>query len=555
MKHSHSIRVAVVALLLAWPSRFDAQQPAPVTDAAQTYTVFLRSQAVGQESVALVQQPDGWLLRGSNRLGAPLDIVSRNAEVHYDTQWRPTRLLVDGTVRGQEVLLKIAFADGQATSEMTVDGKSSSKVDQVAADTLVLPNGFLGSYAALAKRLIGQKAGASFRGYIAPQGEVAIRLDGASAERIETPKQVIAATRFALVVSNPPPAGDMAMSVWTDASGALLRMSVPAQMLDFAREDVASAATRTTSFSIATDETVRIPASGFGLAASVAKPVDAKAPLPAIVLVGGIGSADRDGFVAGIPVLGQLAAGLVDAGFLVVRYDKRGAGQSGGRVETATIADQAEDVRAIIRWLEKQRKDIDKKRISLVGHAEGAWVALNVAARDKRVAAVALLSAASVPGGQLILEQQQHLLDRLKTPDADKQAKIALQTRINTAVLKGTGWDDIPSELRSAADTPWFSSFLAFDPARIMRDVRQPILIVHGELDTQVRAHHADRLADLARARKRKVTVDVVRLPGVNHLLVPAKTGEADEYATLPEKKVASTATAAIAAWLARIVG
>jgi pimeloyl-ACP methyl ester carboxylesterase len=555
MKHSHSIRVAVVALLLAWPSLFDAQQPAPVTDAAQTYTVFLRSQAVGQESVALVQQPDGWLLRGSNRLGAPLDIVSRNAEVHYDTQWRPTRLLVDGTVRGQEVLLKIAFADGQATSEMTVDGKSSSKVDQVAADTLVLPNGFLGSYAALAKRLIGQKAGASFRGYIAPQGEVAIRLDGASAERIETPKQVIAATRFALVVSNPPPAGDMAMSVWTDASGALLRMSVPAQMLDFAREDVASAATRTTSFSIATDETVRIPASGFGLAASVAKPVDAKAPLPAIVLVGGMGSADRDGFVAGIPVLGQLAAGLVDAGFLVVRYDKRGAGQSGGRVETATIADQAEDVRAIIRWLEKQRKDIDKKRISLVGHAEGAWVALNVAARDKRVAAVALLAAASVPGGQLILEQQQHLLDRLKTPDADKQAKIALQTRINTAVLKGTGWDDIPSELRSAADTPWFSSFLAFDPARIMRDVRQPILIVHGELDTQVRAHHADRLADLARARKRKVTVDVVRLPGVNHLLVPAKTGEADEYATLPEKKVASTATAAIAAWLARIVG
>jgi uncharacterized protein len=259
--------------------------------------------------------------------------------------------------------------------------------------------------------------------------------------------------------------------------------------------------------------------------------------------------------VAGIPVLGQLAAGLVDAGFLVVRYDKRGAGQSGGRVETATISDQAEDVRAIISWLEKQRKDIDKKRISLVGHAEGAWVAISVAARDKRVAAVALLSAASVPGGQLILEQQQHLLDRLETPDADKQAKIALQTRINTAVLKGTGWDSIPSELRNAADTPWFSSFLAFDPARVMKDVRQPILIVQGELDTQVRAHHAERRADLTRARKRKVAVDVARLPGVNHLLVPAKTGETDEYATLPEKKVSSTATAAIAAWLARIVG
>ena len=59
-----------------------------------------------------------------------------------------------------------------------------------------------------------------------------------------------------------------------------------------------------------------------------------------------------------------------------------------------------------------------------------------------------------------------------------------------------------------------------------MKDVRQPVLIVQGDLDTQVQPHHADKLAELARARKRKVTVDVVKIPGVNHLLVPAKTGE-----------------------------
>ncbi|MDQ3438729.1 MAG: hypothetical protein M3478_00080, partial [Planctomycetota bacterium] len=260
MKHFHSIRVAVGVFLLAWPVVSAAQQPAP--DAAQSYTVFLRSQAVGQESVAIVQQPDGWLIRGSNRLGPPLDVVTRTAEVHYDQQWRPTRLLIDGTVRGQEVSLKVAFAEGQAKAEVNVAGRASSKVDAVAADTVVLPNGFLGAYAALARRLVGQKAGASWRGYIAPQGEVSIRLDDVTAERIETPKQVIAATRYALIVSNPAPAGDMPMHVWIDASGALLRMSVPAQALDLARDDVASAATRMTSFSIPTDEAVRIPASG-----------------------------------------------------------------------------------------------------------------------------------------------------------------------------------------------------------------------------------------------------------------------------------------------------
>jgi pimeloyl-ACP methyl ester carboxylesterase len=357
------------------------------------------------------------------------------------------------------------------------------------------------------------------------------------------------------VISNPPPGGDMPVSVWIDADGALLRMSLPAQGLDFARNDVASAATRTTAFSIPGDEAVRIPASGFNLAANVTKPAGAKGPLPAIVLIGGSGSSDRDGVLAGIPVLGQIAADLVEAGFFVVRYDKRGVGQSGGRTETATISDYAEDVRAIVTWLEKSRKDVDKKRIGLVGHSEGAWVAMAVAARDKRVAAIALVAGVGTRGGDLILEQQQQLFAQMKTPEAERQEKIELQRRINDAALKGTGWEGIPEGMRNAADTPWFQSFLAFDPARVMKDVRQPVLVVQGELDTQVAPRHADLLADLARARNRKVAVDVAKIPGVNHLLVPATTGMVSEYPTLADKEVSSTATAAIATWMARNMG
>ena len=35
-----------------------------------------------------------------------------------------------------------------------------------------------------------------------------------------------------------------------------------------------------------------------------------------------------------------------------------------------------------------------------------------------------------------------------------------------------------------------------------MNDTRQPVLIVQGELDTQVQPRHADKLAEFARARK-----------------------------------------------------
>jgi fermentation-respiration switch protein FrsA (DUF1100 family) len=81
------------------------------------------------------------------------------------------------------------------------------------------------------------------------------------------------------------------------------------------------------------------------------------------------------------------------------------------------------------------------------------------------------------------------------------------------------------------------------------------VLIVQGELDVQVPPAHADRLAALARGRNRKVAVDVVRFPGINHLLVPAKTGEVDEYPMLSEKNVSPEVTSALAAWLTRTLG
>ncbi|OLC42901.1 MAG: hypothetical protein AUH43_21630 [Acidobacteria bacterium 13_1_40CM_65_14] len=75
-------------------------------------------------------------------------------------------------------------------------------------------------------------------------------------------------------------------------------------------------------------------------------------------------------------------------------------------------------------------------------------------------------------------------------------------------------------------------------------------LIVQGELDTQVEPSNADKLEALARKRKNAPPVDVVKVPGVNHLLVPAKTGEVDEYGTLTEKQVSANVTDAIGTWL-----
>jgi fermentation-respiration switch protein FrsA (DUF1100 family) len=89
-----------------------------------------------------------------------------------------------------------------------------------------------------------------------------------------------------------------------------------------------------------------------------------------------------------------------------------------------------------------------------------------------------------------------------------------------------------------------------FDPAKVMPRVKQPILIVQGSLDTQVPPHHADALAAMARTRKKSPPVELAHIPSINHLLVPAKTGEVTEYATLADRTVSPLVVKAVADWL-----
>jgi pimeloyl-ACP methyl ester carboxylesterase len=229
----------------------------------------------------------------------------------------------------------------------------------------------------------------------------------------------------------------------------------------------------------------------------------------------------------GVPTLGQIAGAIADAGFLAVRYDKRGYGQSGGRSESATLSDYAED-----------------------GHSEGAWVALLAASRERDFAGVVAIAAPSTTGAELVLEQQRYVLDQSNAADRDE--KIALQQKINAAVIAGKGWEGIAPDVRKQADTPWFQSLLTFDPARVIRNVRQPLLFVHGELDRQVPVAHVERLAELAKKESRSRNVEVVTVRGVNHLLVPATTGHVSEYGTLQDRNVSTDVTGAITAWLAK---
>jgi pimeloyl-ACP methyl ester carboxylesterase len=549
----HSIRATLAALAVATPLVASAQQPPvppPLQDAGATsFTIFLRGAPIGSEQVALSRTATGWTIVSTGRLGAPIDVVARRLQVRYTPEWRPLEFTLDGTVRGQPQTVRTVVDGTIAKTESVVAGQRTEKSDTIDPSALLfLPATFFGPYEALAARLKTAAPGSEIPAYLVPQTSITIRAGESSAEQIQTSARVVSArrTRIALLL----PGAQIDADLWTDDAGRMIRFSVPAQSLEVVREDIAAVSSRSVSISRPNDEQVKIPSNGFSLAATLSRPAQASdARLPAVLLVGGSGPTDRDSVAFGIPILGQIAGALAEAGFIVVRYDKRGIGQSGGRAESASLADYAEDVRAVVKML-AGRKDVDPKRIAVIGHSEGGLVALMAAAKDKRIAAIGLVATPGVTGADVVLAQQQRLLNRMTLTPEEKQMKVEAQKKIHEAVITGKGIELLPPDVRRSVDNAEFQSLLISDPAKLVADVRQPLLIVQGGLDTQVEPQNADRLEASARARKNAPPVEVVKVPTVNHLLVPATTGEADEYGTLKDKQVSPLVTDAVATWL-----
>ncbi len=550
-----AVAALVAALATAAPCGAAAQ-----TTASHTFRVFVRGIDTGIEEVTVLESADGWTLRGSGKLRAPVNLSMDFWEARYDRAWNPIELTINLTESAKRWNVHTTFKGTIASSDITQEGQIQRRSSTVAADTIVLPNLIFGAYEALAARLSTEKIGSQLQVFIAPQDPLPALIHNVTDETIKVPGRVIAARRWTLHLGGG--AAKLEMEVWTEGS-RLLRVDIPTQMLTVLRDDISSVSARLVTMARPNDEEVTIPANGFSLAATISRPVAAAAPapvtgrkpvaprLPAVVLVSGSGPTDRDEFVAGIPIFAQLANALADAGYLVVRYDERGAGQSGGRQESATIEEFAVDARAVVAYLLK-RRDVDPKRISLVGYGEGGWIALVVGAREQKIAAIGLIATPSTPGTELVLEQQRLMFEGNSTSPAAQQAAVEQQKKILEAVVTGKGWENFNPDMRKRVDTPLYRSFLMFEPAQVIVKTRQPMLVMQPMLDREVPAYHGEQLAQLARSRPRARATDFAQLAGVNHLLVRAATGEIAEYGTLTQRTISPAATLELTSWLAK---
>src|ERR1044071_4085477 len=82
-----------------------------------------------------------------------------------------------------------------------------------------------------------------------------------------------------------------------------------------------------------------------------------------------------------------IAEQLAAWGYVTMRFDFRGCGESGGERARILCLDQVKDTSNAISYM-ATRPDVDPRRIALVGSSFGAAVSINTAGADERAAAV-----------------------------------------------------------------------------------------------------------------------------------------------------------------------
>lgn len=301
---------------------------------------------------------------------------------------------------------------------------------------------------------------------------------------------------------------------------------------------------------------------GITLAGTLTLP-KAEGVFPVVILISGSGPQNRDEELLGHKPFLVLADYLTNNGIGVLRFDDRGTALSKGDYGTATSLDFSTDVEAAVEYL-KTRKEINKKKIGLVGHSEGGVIAPMVASRSNDIAFIVLLAGTGIPGDQLLLLQQELIGKASGASNEELQKSVKMNKEAFAMVVKATDQSqlkidlasyfkqilkDIPDGRRPAGmneeayvalqvkslTRPWMQYFLKYDPAAALEKVSCPVLAINGAKDLQVPPKENMEAIKRSLAKGGNNNVTTKELPNLNHLFQECTTGSPNEYAAIEQ--------------------
>ncbi|MFO0842433.1 MAG: alpha/beta fold hydrolase [Gemmataceae bacterium] len=271
-------------------------------------------------------------------------------------------------------------------------------------------------------------------------------------------------------------------------------------------------------------------------------------PFPCVVLVQGSGPHDRDETIGPNKPFRDLAWGLATQGVASLRYDKRTHAHGMKMLDKGkiTLDDEVTDDALAAAKALRARKEIDPKRVFIVGHSLGAFVAPRLGERDPGLAGLVLLAGNSRPLEDLVIEQFTYIYS-LDGGPTEKQKEELAQLKKKVAKVKGKLADDAPAkELPLGLPVAYWKSLNAYDQTGTAAKLTMPILVLQGERDYQV------TMADFAgwkKAMAGRKSATLKSYPAMNHLFMTGK-GQATPAEYGQAGHVAKEVIDDIAAWV-----
>ncbi|MBZ5522172.1 MAG: alpha/beta fold hydrolase [Acidobacteriia bacterium] len=275
-------------------------------------------------------------------------------------------------------------------------------------------------------------------------------------------------------------------------------------------------------------------------------------PFPAVVLVHGSGPNDRDEGIGPNKTFKDLAWGLASRGVAVLRYDKRtrvhGKEMVTQKGEYTVNDETVDDARAAVA-LAAAQPEIQPKRIFVLGHSLGGYIAPRIASGNATIAGLIIMAGSTRPVEELLLEQIRYTVGLSGKPTPEGEKLIA-QAEKSAAEVRDPGLKAGMNVNFMGAIIPaaYFLDLRTYHAPEVAAGLRIPMLVLQGERDYQVRM---EDLNGWKKALEKKPTVTFKVYPGLNHLFMPG-TGPSSDAEYLHPNHVPQDVVQDIEAWISK---
>lgn len=213
------------------------------------------------------------------------------------------------------------------------------------------------------------------------------------------------------------------------------------------------------------------------------------ASLPAVVLLAGSGSQDRDETLGSNKLFKDLAWGLASRGVAVLRFDKVTLAHPEAvraNPDFTLVDEYVPHAIAGVRLLQEQ-PDIDPERVFVLGHSLGGAIAPRIAQAEPTVAGLILLAGTAEPFHRSLLRQARYVASL--NPDTAAESEPAIQKLARQIELvddpelsAATPASELPFGLPAA----YWLDLRDHRPEQIAAELNRPMLILQGGRDYQV---------------------------------------------------------------------